>query len=156
MTAIESASRALAPESLLRFEVDTMVQRLKMGVMEDKSIGSFGENIYHPEIELFVQALILSRRVGGTLSHTLERLSKQSRKRQFFRGSANAAVSVHRTSIWVILGILAGVDCYIYVVYPELVTDAWADDFGWLIWQGAIILSACAFLWIQQTTKIKI
>ena len=92
MQAIEAAAQALEDGSLLKQEVTVMNDRLRFGVSEDRSIGSFGEDIAHPEIELFVQALLLSRRVGGNLSDTLDRLAKQVRKRQFFRQSAAAAV----------------------------------------------------------------
>ena len=96
LTALQAASEGLDPESLVRQEVELMLERLRMGVPEDQSIGSFGEDIFHEEIELFVQALLLSRRVGGNLSDTLERLAKQVRKRQYFRESASAAFGQQR------------------------------------------------------------
>ncbi|NDC38767.1 MAG: hypothetical protein EBZ48_12065, partial [Proteobacteria bacterium] len=63
MSALESSAKGLEEYSLTRSEVELMIERLRYGVSEDKSIGAFGEDIYHPEIELFVQALLLSRRV---------------------------------------------------------------------------------------------
>jgi Flp pilus assembly protein TadB len=82
MSAIEAASKGMEEHSLVKQEVDVMLERLRYGVPEDQSIGSFAEDIYHPEVELFVQALLLSRAVGGTLSDTLDRLARQVRKRQ--------------------------------------------------------------------------
>ncbi len=156
VTAIQSAAEGLNPDSLVREEVTLMLDRLKLGVSEDKSIGAFGEDINHPEIELFVQAVILSRRLGGNLSDTLDRLSQQVRKRQFFRSSAEAAVSLQRGSIWVILGIMVALEGYILITSPDLIMTAIHDDFGWLVWQGAVVTIFIGILWVRQVTKIKV
>jgi len=155
MGALEAAAQGLEEGSMVRSEVQVMLERLRFGVSEDRSIGSFGEDIYHPEIELFVQALLLSRRVGGTLSDTLERLSKQVRKRQFFRASAAAAVGMQRGSIWFILAILVGLEVYMYFIYPEAVTGAWADKTAWEVWQVGGILIFIGMFWVRQVTKIR-
>jgi len=155
MGALEAAAQGLEEGSLVKLEVELMIERLRFGVSEDKSIGSFGEDIYHPEIELFVQALLLSRRVGGTLSDTLDRLAKQVRKRQFFRASANAAVSMQRGSIWFIIAILSFIEGYLYVVYPQAVTGAWKDEIGWQVWQTGILLILLGLFWVRQVTKIR-
>lgn len=156
MGAIEAASQSLEEGSLLKDEVEMMVERLRFGVSEEKSIGSFGEDIYHPEIELFVQALLLSRRVGGNLSDTLERLAKQVRKRQFFRMSAHAAVGMQRGSIWIIILILVLLEVYLAFTYPAAVTGAWKDEMGQQVWQGGIIVILGGIFWVRQVTKIRI
>jgi tight adherence protein B len=156
MSALETSAKGLEEGSLTRSEVELMVERLRYGVSEDKSIGAFGEDIYHPEIELFVQALLLSRRVGGTLSDTLERLAKQVRRRQFFRSSAAAAVSMQRGSIWFIIAILIAMESYLYVVYPDVVLGSLRDELGWQIWQVAMLLIIGGIFWVRQITKIRI
>lgn len=156
MGAIEAAAASMEDGALLRQEVELMNERLRFGVSEDKSIGSFGEDIFHPEIELFVQALLLSRRVGGNLSETLDRLAKQVRKRQYFRSSANAAVGMQRGSIWIIIGILVGLELYLYFVYPAAVTGAWKDEMGWQVWQFGAIVIMLGIFWVRQVTKIRV
>ena len=155
MQALETAARGLDDGALVREEIEMMVMRLRYGVPEEKSIGAFGEDIYHPEIELFVQALLLSRRVGGNLSDTLDRLAKQVRKRQYFRMSAQAAVGMQRGSIWFIVGILAFLEVYLYFIYPEAVTGALNDPTGWEVWQFGLIVIGLGIFWIQQVTKIR-
>lgn len=154
--AIEAAANGLDAKSLVRSEVKIMLERMRMGVPEDRSIGAFAETINHPEIELFIQALLLSKRVGGTLSDTLERLAKQVRKRQYFRDSANAAVAMQRASGWVILGILVSLEIYIYFTSPNLVIDAWNNPIGWMVWQSAIFTIFISMIWSREITKIKV
>jgi tight adherence protein B len=155
MSALEAAAQGLEGGSLVRTEIELMVERLRFGVSEDKSIGSFGEDIFHPEIELFVQALLLSRRVGGNLSDTLDRLAKQVRKRQYFRSSANAAVGMQRGSIWLIIGILVGMEVYLYFIYPEAVVGAWNDPMGWQVWQFGFVVVMLGIFWVKQVTRIR-
>jgi tight adherence protein B len=153
--ALEASSAGLDEGSLVRLEVELMLERMRLGVQEERSIGSFGEDILHPEIELFVQALLLSRRVGGTLSDTLERLAKQVRKRQYFRRSANAAVGMQRGSIWAILVILAILLVYIWFSWREVLVTLWTHPTGKMVSQGAIALVLFGIYWIRQVTKIR-
>lgn len=156
MSGMEAAAKALDEDSLVREEVMLMLERLKFGVSEDKSIGSFGEDIYHEEIELFVQALLLSRRVGGNLSDTLDRLAKQVRKRQYFRASARAAVGLQRGSITFILAIMVSMEVYLYIVYPEAILKAIADPTGWQVWQFGLTVILLGMFWVRQVTKIRV
>jgi tight adherence protein B len=154
--ALEAAADSLEEESLVRQEVELMLERVRMGVPEDRSIGSFGEDIDQPEIELFVQALLLSRRVGGTLSDTLDRLAKQIRKRQTFKMAANGAVSMQRGSIFAIIAVIGFVQFYMLLIAPDMVVGAWTNPklAGWA--QGAICIVLGAILMINKLTKIKI
>ncbi len=153
---LQSAAEGLEETSLVRSEVQLMLERLKLGVPEERSVGSFGEDIYHPEIELFVQALILSRRVGGNLSDTLDRLSRQVRKRQYFRKSAVAAVGLQRGSIWFILAILAALEGYLYISWPACVTVPWTHPIGRPVCQAGLIGIILGLFWVRQVTKIKV
>lgn len=156
MSALDSAADGLGEQSLVRHEVKLMNERLRFGVSEEKSIGTFGEDIFHPEIELFVQALILSKRVGGKLSDTLDRLATQVRKRQHFRASANSAIGLQRGSIWVIIVIMIALEGYIFWVSPNLVESTFQTDTGWMIFQTSICIILLGIYWIRQITKLKI
>lgn len=154
--ALQAAASGLEEGSLVKREVDLMLERLRMGVSEERSIGSFGEDIYHPEIELFVQALILSKRVGGNLSDTLDRLARQVRRRQYFRQAANAAVGQQRGSIWFILGVLAALELYMYFTWPQCVVLTWTHPTGRMVGQGGVCAILLGIFWVRQVTKLKV
>ncbi len=156
MNAIEAAGNGLPPKSLVRLEVKKLIERMRMGISEERSIGLFADTIHHPETELFIQALLLSKRVGGALSDTLERLAKQARKRQYFRSSAVAAVSLQRASLWMIIVILVLLEGYIYFASPMLIVEAWNAPTGWLVWQTAILAVILSLFWIKEVTRIKV
>lgn len=154
--ALDTAARGLEAESLVRQEVLLLIERIKVGILEEESISAFGEDILHPEIELFVQALLLSHRIGGNLSDTLERLSRQVRKRQYFKSSAVSAVAQQRGSLVVIISILVLLECYMAMVAPRLVLDGLQSEVGWQVWQVCIALVIVGFVWARRVTSIKV
>jgi tight adherence protein B len=156
MTAIAASSKALEADSLVRRECELMLERMRYGVSEDQSIGGFAGDVPHPEIELFVQALLLSRQVGGTLSDTLERLSKQVRRRQYFRQQAVSAVSMHRGSVWVIILLMIIMQGFLMYMEPKIVTESINDPIGWQVWQIGILIILTGILWVRKVTNIKV
>ena len=153
---LEAAGKGLEEGSLVRGEIELLIERLRVGMTEDQAINAFGEDIPHPELELFVQSLILSRRVGGTLSETLERLAKQVRKRQQFRSQAVAAVGMERSSLWAIAGIMSLLLGYLMLSSPELITPAFKDDFGRSIFEAGLFLIIVGMYWSRRVTDIKV
>ena len=153
---LEAASKGLDQGSLVRSEIELMIERLRLGLTEEQAISAFGEDIHHPELELFVQSLLLSRRVGGMLSQTLERLAKQVRKRQEFRKKAVAAVGMERSSIYAIAFIMSLLLGYLIWSSPELVLPAFSHELGNKIFQAGIMLIVFGFYWSRKVTNIRI
>lgn len=156
ISAIEAAAGGLEHGSLLRLECELMLERMRFGVPEESSIGSFAEDILHPEVELFVQALLLSKRVGGTLSDTLDRLSRQIRKRQYFRKQAIAAVGMQKGSIWFIIAIMVALMLYLYIIYPASIVYAIKHPTGWLVYQFGGSVVGLGIYWVKQVTKMRV
>lgn len=153
--AIAAAAEGMEGDSLLRFEAELMLERMRCGVSEDASVGSFAGDILHPEVELFVQALLLSRRVGGNLSETLERLARQVRKRQQFRGQARSAVSMQRGSVFVIVFIMGGLGLFISLTNPSMVKGLLASPEARFGAEMGVACICFAIYWVGKITKIR-
>jgi Flp pilus assembly protein TadB len=153
---LEAAAKGLDEDSLVREEVELLIERLRLGMTEEQAIGAFGEDIAHPELELFVQSLILSKRVGGTLSTTLERLAKQVRKRQQFRKQAVAAVGMERSSLHMIAVVMGLLMVYLTYTAPQLVFPAFKHPLGKKVFQFGIMTIVFGFYWSKKVTEIKI
>lgn len=156
LTALQSAASGFSETSLLRAEIELMLERIRLGIQEEQAINSFGETIPHPEIDLFVQGLILSRRVGGNFSQTIERLSKQVRKRQEFRKKAVGAVALERSSGVMIAFVMLGTLLSIYLSVPDVIMGAFTNDIGQNIFQGGAMVSIFGFYIQKKITEIKI
>jgi tight adherence protein B len=152
--ALEQAAQGLEPSSLVRAEVGAMLERMRIGLPEERSIGEFGENIEHPEIELFVQSLLLGLRVGGSLTDSLERLSIQARKREHFKRSAVASVAQQRGSMIAIVVIMGGLGVFVAIIMPKLVEGLYFHPMGWKMIEGAVVAIFIAVSWLQRMTRI--
>ena len=156
LTAIDSAADGLEDNSLLKQEVKIMMQRLKAGVGEEKAIGNFGSTIDHPEIELFIQTIILGKSLGGSLSMTLDRLAEQVRKRQYFRSSAVSSIAQQKGSVWAIIAILASMIIMIAVKSPALFEESLQTRVGRIILEGGIAIILFGIYWIKKIINIKV
>lgn len=153
---LEAAAKGLDRDSVVRAEVELLIERLRLGLTEEQAISAFGEDVAHPELELFVQSLILSKRVGGQLSGTLERLAKQVRKRQQFRKQAVAAVGMERSSLKMIAIIMGLLMLYLSWSAPELVFPAFKHQLGKKIFEAGVLLIVVGFWWSRRVTDIKV
>ena len=133
-----------------------MLERLRFGVNEDFAIGSFAESVDHPDIELFVQAMLLSKQVGGSLSNTLERLARQARRRAQFRLQAQAAVGQQKGSVKAILGIIVLVQLILYFEMPEVILAGLRSDIGFVVWQIAFLIAWFAIWLMGKIANLKV
>lgn len=155
LSAIGVSADNLEENSYVRQEANIMLQRLKAGVGEEKSISRFAEAIDHSEIELFVQAMILGNKLGGSLSQTLDRISEQVRKKKYFRESAISAVGLQKGSLWIIMLIFGGILVMMMINAPQFI-DHLKTDSGKMVVEGGIFLNLLGIYWIKQIVKIKI
>jgi tight adherence protein B len=156
LTALQSAASGFSESSLIRIEIELMLERIRLGIQEEQAISAFGETIAHPEIDLFVQGLILSRRVGGSFAQTIERLSKQVRKRQEFRKKAVGAVAMERGSGVMIAFVMIGTMVAIYFSAPDIIMGSFTSDLGQMIFQGGASVSIVGFYVQKKITEIKV
>ncbi len=154
-TAMEEGGGNLEEGSTVKKEVESLSSRLKSGVGEDEAIGRFANTIDYPEVELFVQAVILGNKLGGSLTQTLDRISEQCRKKQYFRESAVAAVGQSKGSLWIIMIILVGVLAFLSIKAPQM-TDHLKTDTGKIILEAAIFLNLFAIYLMGKIVKIKV
>ena len=153
---LEAAGKGLNPGSLVRAEIDLLLERLKLGLSEEQAISAFADDVAHPELDLFVQSLLLSQKVGGQLSQTLERLARQVRKRQQFREQAKSAVAMERGSISAVAFIMSGLLVFMFFSSPELITGAFSDPLGLKILGWSMLLIVFGFIWSRVITNIKV
>ena len=153
---LESAAKGLPEDSAVRYEVELMLERMRLGLTESQAIGAFAEDIPHPEVDLFVQGLILSRKVGGTLSNTIERLARQVRKNQQFRRQALASVAMQQSSVYLICAVMTGLILYMAYMATDLISPAFTDPMGKLVFQSGLTMVILGFYWSRVVTNIKI
>lgn len=153
MVAFEEAASELENDSLLKKEVKKVSDGLRAGTPEDIAIGRFACTIDHPEVELFVQAVLSGKKLGGSLSETLDRISKKARKKQIFRQNAKSAIGQQRVSMYLVMGILISIIVFIGWKSPELMAGLIEKS---IIIEVGISLNIFSFYLMKKTSKIKL
>ena len=156
LQAMQSATTELPSDSILKREMSLLNERIKLGYSEEKAIGSFAENVPHPEIELFTQVVILNKRVGGNFAATLERLAKQIRKRQDFRRKAVSSVAEQKGGGVFIFLIMTGLMFMVSQASPEITEVCFNSKMGRLVSQFGASLSIMGFYLIRVITSIRV
>jgi Flp pilus assembly protein TadB len=76
MSALEKTAQGLEPRSVLYQEFDALFINIKNGVPLEKALLLFGRTLPLPEIELFIQSLLLSREGPAQLQKVFNRIGK--------------------------------------------------------------------------------
>lgn len=92
--------------SLLGLEIDRFRARILSGRSEADAIATFGQEVPHPDLELFKSAYTISIRCGASLTGGLMRLSRVTRQRQSFARKSRAAVAAQKISLYAISGLV--------------------------------------------------
>jgi tight adherence protein B len=156
MTAMQSCCENLNDDSLLKAEIILMLDRVRVGYQEDQAIGAFAETVPHPEIELFVQAVILNRKVGGNFASTLERLAKQVRKRQDFRRKAVSAVSEQRGGSLMLCGIMGTILVFFIITSPDLISKSFETPTGRMAFQFGGSMCLWGLYLVRRITNLRV
>ncbi|MCB0343612.1 MAG: type II secretion system F family protein [Bdellovibrionales bacterium] len=101
--AMERAIQLMPKTSVVREEVEKLLEATGKGVSKEEAIARFAARIRLPDIELFRAAYLLAANNGGRFAPTLERLAKVTRDRICLLGAAKVSTSTMRMTSNVLL-----------------------------------------------------
>ncbi len=155
MLALEGAAKVLEENSLVRKEVESFIEAVRNGFNEEKALSRFGDTIYSPILETFVQILLAGKKFGGSLADSLERLAALVRRKTAFQLEAKAALAQAKASMWVVAG--AFLLCLFLFVYTfEGFAEAISTKFGRAVFHFVIVINLTAMLIFRNLVRIKI
>ncbi|MCX7952171.1 MAG: type II secretion system F family protein [Deltaproteobacteria bacterium] len=153
--AMENAGKALEENSPVRLEVESLIEALRNGMDEERALSRFGDTVYSPTIETFVQILLVGKKFGGSFADSLERLAALVRKRLAFKMEAKASVAQAKMSMWVVFGAFAFGLGLLFFVMDEF-RQAISEGFGRTLFHFVIVVSIVALLMFQKIVKIRL
>ena len=136
--------KAEISNQLLQFKED-----IDSGLPEEKAIKRFARSIAHPDIDLFRQAMILSRREGSSLSHCLQRLAKVVRQRQSFRRKVKVSVAMQKLSAYGIAGCTVVIGLIQYTANPDALKEALVHPIGSILLFSGVGLVLVGLVWMR-------
>lgn len=101
--ALSRSVRLLPVKSLVRSEVELLMNSLSQGVDFDTAVNSFGLKFSLPELALFRRNLLLVLRHGGRFAPSLERLARVTRDRLALISQAQVSTTTMRMTAVILL-----------------------------------------------------
>ncbi len=103
--ALERSIRLLTKGSLVRKEVERLLDNLQRGVPKEDALATFGANIRQSDLQLFRSAFLLVLDNGGRFAPTLERLAMVSKERSNLISSAIVSTATMRMTANILLAV---------------------------------------------------
>ena len=101
--ALERSIKLLPTKSLLRKEIELLLDKIRRGISKEEAINQFASSIKQPELELFRSAYMLIEENGGRFAPTLERLALVSKDRAALIGQAKVSSATMRMTANILL-----------------------------------------------------
>ena len=103
--ALERSIRLLTKGSLVRKEVERLLDNLQRGLPKEDALASFGASIRQSDLQLFRSAFLLVLDNGGRFAPTLERLAMVSKERSNLINSALVSTATMRMTANILLAV---------------------------------------------------
>lgn len=152
-SALERCAHLFPKESVMHQELEKFSRNLASGMTEDECMQAFGDDIDHPDLELFRRSFMLSRKQGGSLSQCLQRLARFTRQRQSFRRKIRGAIAMQKLSGFGIAGCALTIIVMQATSQPEMFMNAFQNPLGFrMLTIGACLILTGIFLLLRLAT----
>lgn len=101
--ALERSIHLLPDDSLVRKEIEQLMNDLQRGVPKERALQRFAQSIRQPELELFRTGFALVIDHGGKFAPTLERLAKVTKDRSSLIHAAMVSTATMRMTATILL-----------------------------------------------------
>jgi tight adherence protein B len=132
------------------------VRQIQLGLSIDATFRRLAERVPLPELRLFSAALMVQRRVGGSLAVTLERFARAIRERQAYRRQLRVATAAGRWSTMVIVAACLGLVVYLFGWQYDYVRSFLETRVGQYVFMLAIILQVIGIVWVLALTRYEV
>ena len=150
--------------SVAASELESPIKDEFLRVIRDNSIGktleealiSFSERTDDEDIDMFITALIIQRKVGGNLTEVLDTIAATIRDRMRIRGEVKTLTAQGRLSAMIISFLPFGVALFIFISNPSYIMELFNSTIGIIMVAGAVIMQIVGMLIIMKMANIEI
>lgn len=137
-------------------EIRLMLYELRLGVSMEQSLRNLSLRMPSQDIEIFVNAIVMSTEVGGNLAEIFDKIGDTIRERNRIEGKIRALTAqgkmqglVIALAPFALLGIL-------YKFDNRLIEAFFSEPIGWAIFSAAVVLILIGAAWIAKIVKIEV
>lgn len=145
-------------------EMDSPIRDEFLKIIRDNSIGKnmddalmdFSERTDDDDIDMFVTALIIQRKVGGNLAEILDTIAATIRDRARIRGEVKTLTAQSKISAIVITLLPIGIAIFLLLVNPEYLMELFTNRIGIIMVAGAILMQILGGFLMLRIANIEI
>jgi len=97
-------------------ELRNMLEEVNVGASLDAALRNLAERVETYEMDITVNAVLVQRQVGGSLSEILDHVARTLRERRELRGHMMALTSQQRLSAYFVAGVPVGMAAFLSIV----------------------------------------
>lgn len=137
-------------------EFGLLLREIEHGTSVDVALERAGKRIKSHNFHLLFAAMRTTRRRGGNLPDTLDRLGESLREITRLEEKVKSQTAQHRSTA-TMMGIMPSVFLLIYaVIDPQGVSLMFTETVGQLILALVVVLNVVGFLWIRRIVNFEI
>lgn len=143
-------------DSPLRDEFLKIIRDNSIGKTLDDALMDFSERTDDDDIDMFVTALIIQRKVGGNLAEILDTISATIRDRARIRGEVKTLTAQSKISAIVITMLPIGIAVFLLLVNPEYLMELFTNRIGIFMVAGAVLMQIVGGFLMLKIADIEI
>jgi len=143
-------------ESPIKDEFLRVIRDNSIGKTLDEALMDFSERTDDEDIDMFITALIIQRKVGGNLTEILDTIAATIRDRMRIRGEIKTLTAQGRMSAIIISLLPFAVALFIYFSNPSYIMELFKSTIGIIMVVTAVIAQIFGMFIIMRMANIEI
>lgn len=143
-------------ESPIRDEFMKIIRDNSIGKTMDEALMGFSERTDDEDIDMFVTALIIQRKVGGNLTEILDTIADTIRDRMRIRGEIKTLTAQGRFSALVISALPFFVAIMLFFLNKEYILELFKNPIGIFMVIAAVVMQVVGIFIISRMANIEI
>ena len=143
-------------ESPIRDEFLRVIRDNSIGKTMDEALVDFSERTDDEDIDMFITALIIQRKVGGNLTEVLDTIAATIRDRMRIRGEIKTLTAQGRISAMIISALPFFVALMIFILNKDYILELFRNPIGIAMVVIAILMQIVGIFIIMRMANIEI
>jgi tight adherence protein B len=155
---LTQAIEFVAPEveQPLRWSVDELVARQRLGTSFENSLRQFGGEVATDDASLLVVILSVHAKAGGNVAAALDEVTSTIRNRIAIRRELRALSAQGRISGLILASLPIGFALVLATTSRDELAPVYRSATGMLMVAGGLLMEVIAFLWIRRLLRINV
>ncbi|MFC4737253.1 type II secretion system F family protein [Bacillus daqingensis] len=137
-------------------EVELVIKAMQYGKNIEEAMIDWKERMPSDDLDLFVEAVLIQRQVGGNLAYLLERIVETTRERARMEGQIRTLTAQGKLSGLVVGLLPVGLAFVISAINPVYMETLLTNEIGRILLAGAAVSSLIGFLSVRKITAIEV